>query len=101
MSRRLDKLDAGGDDNMDDPIRHATQLPPNSVTNNQLYILLLQQGRDIRELTRTVQRQDGELTELREAWDNAAGVVRFVKVSGGIAAAFAAIVGLWKLVTGG
>jgi hypothetical protein len=83
-------------------------LPPDNVTNHQLYILLLQQGGEIRELTRTVQRQEtliedqgAELAELREAWDNATGVVRFVKIAGGIAAAIGAIVGLWKLVTGG
>lgn len=96
----------------DDLLGH--QLPPDNITNHQLYVLLLnlnskltltngrmaemQRQYDIR--TAMLDKQSLELEFLREAWDNAAGVVRFVKIMGMIATAVAAMTGLIKLLKG-
>lgn len=90
---------------MDDALGHP--LPPTEVTNHQLFVMMVGLGAKIADQNRqmvamreTIAEQGDRLDVMQETWDNAAGVLKFIKIIGTIAGAITGVVLLWKAIRG-
>lgn len=89
----------------DDILGHT--LPPAEVSNHQLFVMLVgmrsqigEQKNEIVALRATVADQGELLDEMQATWDNAAGVLKFIKIIGAIAGAAGAVLVFWKAIKG-